>query len=560
MPRTLGSLLVLAFVLAAPALAEDASAATAPDVWTLVPPVLAILFAIAFRRTVLALLVGVWFGAILVQVQAGSGAASAWTGSLDVVRVYLWSRLAKPDNTRTIVFVVLMLSMVGLLVRSGGLAGLMQGIARRAQSARGSRIATWLLGLLVFFDDYSNTVLVGSTMRPLTDKFRVAREKLAYIVDSTAAPIAGLSLFSTWVAFEVSTFAPQLPAIGKPEEAGFAVFLETVPYRFYCLFTLMWVGLVVLTGRDFGPMRRAEARAARGELLAPGARPMQAARATTLVAAEGVVPKAHRALVPLGAFMLVTIATILVRGGALEQPGALTSLEGLSGILLAGSGTIPLLAGSATGFALAALACWRAGVARDIPRASWAVLSSMGTGFAILYLAWMMGSVCEALGTASYLTSAIGADVPPLAFPAILFLLASAIAFATGSSWSTMMILLPLVVTLAHQLGEATPLGGYALVLMSIGAVLEGSIFGDHCSPLSDTTVLSSISSASDHVDHVRTQAPYAALTMAVALGAGYLPCAYLGWSPLVALVVGGLVLALVALVFGRRTPGPGPA
>jgi len=533
--------------------------AAAPDAWSLVPPLLAILVAVLFRRTVLALFTGVLVGAVLVRTADHDVLPSLVLGALDVGNRYLWERLGDPDNTRTIVFVVLMLAMVGLLVRSGGLAGVLEGIARRAQSARGSQVATWLLGLFVFFDDYSNTVLVGSTMRPMTDRFRVAREKLAYIVDSTAAPVAGLSLFSTWIAFEVSTFAPQLPAIGVAEEAGFAVFLETLPYRFYCIFTLAFVGLVVATGRDFGPMRRAEARASAGALVAPGSTPMQSGRATFLVAAPGVAPRARRALVPLLAFMAVTIGTILWRGGLFELlgSGAPLGLEALSGVLLAGSGTVPLLAGSATGFTLAALGCVGAGVGRDIPRAAWSVLSSMATAFAILYLAWMIGSVCDALGTAEYLTTSLQGDLPALVFPALLFLLASAIAFATGSSWSTMMILLPLVVELAFALGEATPLGGYALVLMSIGAVLEGSIFGDHCSPLSDTTVLSSISSASDLVDHVRTQAPYALVTMSVAIGVGYLPCAYLGWSPLVSLALGLAVLVALLFALGRPKPPP---
>ena len=284
---------------------------------------------------------------------------------------------------------------------------------------------------------------------------------------------------------------------------------------------------------------------------------MQSERATFLVAAPGVAPRARRALVPLLAFMAVTIGTILWRGGLFDRLGSDLDLEALSGVLLTGSGTVPLLAGSATGFTLAALGCVGAGVGRDIPRAAWSVLSSMATAFAILYLAWMIGSVCDALGTAEYLTTSLQGDLPPLVFPALLFLLASAIAFATGSSWSTMMILLPLVVELAFALGETTPIGGYALVLMSIGAVLEGSIFGDHCSPLSDTTVLSSISSASDLVDHVRTQAPYALVTMSVAIGIGYLPCAYLGWSPLISLGLG--LVALAALVLGLGRPKPPP-
>jgi Na+/H+ antiporter NhaC len=548
-----------------------------PGARSLWPPLLAIGLAIAFRRTVVALFAGVLLGAILMRWPDHGVLPSVVLGALDVGRKYLWERLGDPDNTRTIVFVVLMLSMVGLLVRSGGLAGVMQSIARRAESARGAQISAWLMGLFVFFDDYSNTVLVGSTMRPLFDRFRVAREKLAYIVDSTAAPVAGLSLFSTWIAFEVSTFAPQLPSIGRPAEAGFAVFLETLPYRFYCWFTLLFVGLVVVTGRDFGPMRRAEARASGGDLLRPGAKPMQSARGTFLVAAPGVVPRARRALVPLFGFLGVTISAILLRGGilvigtpslegapfatqlrALLDGGAWPSsfrLEDFSNVLLRGSGTLPLLLGSLTGFTLAAIGCWRAGIGREIPKASWAVLSSMATAFAILYLSWMMGSVCRDLETARYLTAWIGQDLAPLYFPTVLFLLASVISFATGSSWSTMMILLPLVVGLAFTLGETTALGGYALVLMSIGAVLEGSIFGDHCSPLSDTTVLSSITSASDHIDHVRTQAPYALLTMAVAILVGYLPTALLGWSPLASLGLGSAVLFAILRLWGRPKP-----
>ena len=526
-----------------------------PSKAALLPPLVAIALAVLFRRTVPALFLGVWVGATLLVLRGGGGLLAPVAGLGDVVAVFLYGRLASWDNTRTILFVVAMLSMVGLLVRCGGLAGVMDAIARRARSARGSQLATWLLGLFVFFDDYSNTVLVGSTMRPLTDRFRVAREKLAYLVDSTAAPVAGLSLLSTWIAFEVSTFSPQLPSAGLSPGAGYGVFLETLPFRFYSILTLCLVGLVAWTGRDFGPMLRAERRARRtGALLAPGARPMVGERTTRLSAAAGVTPRAANALVPIAAFVLVTLGTILWRGGALALDAAeLLTLEGLSGVLLEGSGSVALLTGSTTGLVLAVGACWREGVLREVPGAAWAILSSMGQAFAILYLAWMIGDVCGALDTAGFLTALLGAAVDPLLLPALLFGLAAAVAFATGSSWSTMMILLPLVVGLAFQLGAGTAIGGHVLMLMAIGAVLEGSIFGDHCSPISDTTVLSSISSASDHVDHVRTQAPYALLTMGAAVAFGYLPVAR-GWWP--AWV--GLALALAFLVawlvlVGRR-------
>ena len=530
--------------------------ANSPTKASLFPPLIAIALAVLFRRTIPALFLGVWVGASLLAGLRHGVWIDPLTGLADVFGHFLFGRLADPDNTRTILFVVAMLSMVGLLVRSGGLAGVMNSVARRANSARGSQIATWLMGLFIFFDDYSNTVLVGSTMRPLTDRFRVAREKLAYLVDSTAAPVAGLSLLSTWIAFEVSTFSPQLPSAGIAPEAGYGVFLETLPFRFYSILTLCFVGIVTLGGRDFGPMLRAERRARRtGQLFAPGSKPMVGEATTRIAPADGVTPRAVNALVPLFAFVLVTLGTILVRGGAFAMdPAGLFSFEAISGVLQRGSGSIPLLVGSTTGLLLAAGACWREGIAREIPGAAWAVLSSMGQAFAILYLAWMIGDVCKELDTAGYLTALLGVHVDPLLLPALLFGLAALVAFSTGSSWSTMMILLPLVVSLAFHLGSATEVGGYFLMLMSIGAVLEGSIFGDHCSPISDTTVLSSISSASDHVDHVRTQAPYALLTMGAALAFGYLPVAR-GWWP--AWV--GLLLALGFLIGWMRLVGRRP-
>ncbi|MHC4894632.1 MAG: hypothetical protein ACYTFV_15050 [Planctomycetota bacterium] len=233
----------------------------APNGRSLIPPVLAIVLAIATRRPLLSLLIGVTSGSILVAMRnAGDSATvSASPGQLidglvDVPTVYLWNRVVDSNDLYIVLFVVLMLAMVGNLVRNGGIRGLMDRVQTLAKSARSTQVATWLMGLAVFFDDYANTVLVGSTMRTLTDRFRVAREKLAYLVDSTAAPVAGLSIFSTWIAFEVSTFAAQLPTVpALTSDDGYAIFLQTLPFRFYCILTLLMVGLVALSGRDFGP-------------------------------------------------------------------------------------------------------------------------------------------------------------------------------------------------------------------------------------------------------------------------------------------------------------------
>lgn len=532
---------------------------------SLVPPLVAILLAVLTRRPVLSLFVGVACAATLIQqAQHGHGLIeSALRGAPEILTVHFAAQVGDVYRLQIVGFVFAMLAMVGVMTTSGGIRGLMDSLARYARSARSAQISTYAMGLAVFFDDYANCILVGSTMRPLTDRFRVAREKLAYLVDSTAAPVAGLSIFSTWIAFEVSTYSAQLPAADLLPSDGYRVFVETLPVRFYCIFTLALAAFVVFSGRDFGPMLTAERRARRtGAVLRPGARPMVAGGATELEPAPGVVPRAHRALVPVLAFVVITSFEILRVGfGALraENPAfgwsELFTLRGVTGVLGAGNSTRAILVGSSAGLLLAVLLALAGGLRPlALARAAWATLRSMGVAIAILFLAWMIGDGCKQLGTAPYLSEFIGGHLAPQLLPVALFLLGAGIAFATGSSWSTMSILLPLVVGLAYSLGEQTPeLGGHALLILSIGAVLEGSIFGDHCSPLSDTTVLSSTASASDLMDHVQTQLPYALLAMAVSVVCGYLPSTFLGWPPWSCLALGiGSLLVFLAL-FGRR-------
>lgn len=531
---------------------------------SVLPSLVAIALALAFRRPVLALFCGVFAAAILLRLGSGGGPLDIALGGLaDVFRTFFWNEFRDGDRIQIIWFVVAMLAMVGVITRSGGIHGVMNAVARLARGVRRTQLATWLMGIAVFFDDYANTILVGSTMRPLTDRFRISREKLAYLVDSTAAPVAGISILSTWIAFEVSTFSAQLPAAGMASSAGYQVFIETLPYRFYCILTLAFVGMVAITGRDFGPMLRAERRArTTGALVRPGGKPMVGRRATSMDAAPGVTPRAHRAVVPLVAFIAVTLWWILRSGGAFERSTAeLLTLRGISDVLGSSDSYGALAWGSTTGLVLGALLAWAAGLRSEIANAAWTTLRSMGIAIVILYLAWMIGSGSKELGTASYLTVSLETVLHPFLLPLLLFVLSGAVSFATGSSWGTMSILLPLVVGLAFGLGEKVPeLGGHALMILSIGAVLEGSIFGDHCSPLSDTTVLSSVASASDHVDHVRTQAPYALLTMIVAMCVGYLPCTALGWSPWWSLLLALAVLFAALRILGERVDEPLPA
>ncbi len=533
----------------------------APNRRSLLPPLLAVVLAILWRKPLLSLVAAVLLGGGLELVRQGASTPQVALGALSqTLQEGLLPQLTDWQRGQTILFVVCMLALVGVMTCSGGVRGMVDWLSRIAKGARSSQVATWLMGLAVFFDDYANCVLVGTTMRPLTDRYRISREKLSYLVDSTAAPVAGISIFSTWVAFEVSTYSAQLPSAGRAASEGFAVFLATIPLRFYCWFALLMAGLVAITGRDFGPMLTAERRArTTGQLVRAGGTPMAADASHLSELPPGVQAKAWRALLPLATFLGLSLLGIFYIGGAFQiSAKELFSINGLTSVLYKGSGPTAMLFGSAVALALAVAIALAAGLGGAVLRAAWTTLRSMSVAIGILYLAWMIGATCEHLGTAPYLTALMGDRVAPELLPILLLLVSSAIAFATGTSWGTMSILLPLVPGLAYHLGEDSGFGGSRLLLLCIGAVLEGSIFGDHCSPISDTTVLSSTACAADHIDHVRTQIPYALTGLAVAAGLGYFPVAFLDWSPWLALGAGTACLVAIVFLFGKPSAAPG--
>jgi Na+/H+ antiporter NhaC len=602
-----------------------------PGRGSLLPPLLAIAIALALRRTLLALFVGIYAGAVLGVLERGSGFAAALAlGLWDVFAVYFRAELLDTFRAEIIGFIVALIAMIGVITRAGGVQGLVERCMVLVRSVRSALFLTWGMGLLIFFDDYANCMLVGSTMRPLTDRLRISREKLAYIVDSTAAPIAGISLLSTWIAFEVSVFSAQLPGVGIGE-SGYAFFLRALPFRYYCILTLVFVAATIASGRDFGPMARAERRARReGLLVAAGSRPAVSNRLSTMQPAPQMRRDWRIAAAPIALTLVMTFARIIADGGGIalfrRDPSALLTLEGLGGVVLGGAGAAPIFFGASSGLLLAvylagssalrtavalgvlaacgfevvgnplvaalgpvvgkslahflgfafvfaatagpigyAVSRWRAterphlGIA-EIRNAGFGGASALGFAVVLLFEAWMIGAVCRDLATADYLVALLSGWLPPVLLPLLLFAVASAVSFATGSSWSTMSILLPNVVALAASLGEQTQLGVIGMVAISIGAVLDGAIFGDHCSPISDTTVLSSVASGSDHLDHVRTQAPYALVTAALAVTCGYLPSVLFAWWSFPLALGCGLVLVAALLAgLGRRLPDASP-
>ncbi len=543
--------------------AQDASAGAsieAPNAgWlTLLPPILAIAMALVFRQVVPALFAGIWVGAWIID-------GDPFSGLLRTVDVYAVGSLADTDHTKIVLFTLLLGGMVGVISKSGGTRGLVNAIAPYATNSRRGQVVTWMLGMVVFFDDYANTLLVGNTMRPVTDKLRISREKLAYIVDSTAAPVASIALVSTWIGYEISLIGEALKKMGDDTEP-YAIFLQSLPYNFYPVLALVFGIMVATTLRDFGPMLKAERRAAEGKVLRDGAVPLADFDMKALAPPEGKPERWINAAIPVGLVLVVTFAALwftgrasLVEAGDPVGSASFFSLgmQGLGTVFSAGASYNALmyaaLAGSVSALVLAVgqgIFTLGAGLAAWIDG-----MKSMMTAMVILILAWGIGNVCADLNTADFLVGQLSDTLNPGLVPALIFLLASITAFSTGTSWATMSILIPLAVPTA--VGVAQNAGydaasAHSVMLGAVSAVLAGALFGDHCSPISDTTVLSSMSSGCDHVDHVRTQLPYALTVAGIALLAGYIPVGF-GLSPWLGLLLGAGLLYGVLRVLGRR-------
>ena len=565
-----------------------------PSRGSLLPAFLAIVLAIATQRIVMSLLLGcligtAWFlatgaGALGSAPGIGTALLSPITGAWHLLSNTLWSDVLGDPHTwfgekpvwvsdagfqaRIIVFVVFLFMAIGVMSRSGGIQGMVQWISKYATGPVSTQLCTWVTGLLIFFDDYSNCIIAGTTMQPLGDKNRVSREKIAYIVDSTAAPIAGLSIFSTWIAYEISQYRAPLTLVtnenGDPYLASdaFGVFVQTIPFRFYCLFALITIALSVLLRRDFGPMLRAEQRARHeGKPIADDAKPMVSADIAKMQAPEGAPRRARNGFLPVLVLVGMTL-WLIYRYGAYDGAGNYRVPEDLHGVLerarwiLGSSSSEKALMWAALGALITAAVLalgQRILSLREVVTSALRSARALMVALVILLLAWCIGQTCKDMGTSFFLTAAFRDQMSASVLPILMFLLAGLIAFATGTSYGTMAILLPNVVVLSHTIGAESNFGGPALMILTIGAVLEGSIFGDHCSPISDTTVLSSLGTRCDHLAHVQTQIPYALLTMVTATVCGYLPMVLLGpqWW-LLSVLLGVLALATFLLVFGR--------
>ncbi|MEM1092463.1 MAG: Na+/H+ antiporter NhaC family protein, partial [Pseudomonadota bacterium] len=503
-------IMVAAVLLPELALAQgaDADETTHKGLFSILPPLLAIGIALIFRQVILALFIGLWVGAWAVYDLSLAGFGQ---GMLDVSQVYVVQALADEGHASVIVFSLLIGGMVGVIANNGGMQGVVARLTRWARDARRASLATAGLGLAIFFDDYANTLVVGNAMRPVTDRMGVSRAKLAYIVDSTAAPVTCVALITTWIGYQVGLIGDAAEKIGIETDA-YLIFLYSLQYSFYPFLAIAFVFIIIMSRRDYGPMVSSEAAAEPVHEVAPTDRSDGQA---------GPPERAINAVAPIAVLILGVMWGLWETGGGGEG-------KTLQQVIGDGDSYAALVwASTASCIVAVALTVLQGIMTLEQTMEAWLKgVASMITAITILVMAWAMSGVTDALGTGQFLVEQLGDAINPGVLPTLVFLLAALTAFGTGTSFGTMGILIPLIVPLAWAVSGGAPLEatGAAVFYASIASVLGGAVWGDHVSPISDTTILSSMASGCDHVEHVNTQLPYAMTVATVAIAGGLLP------------------------------------
>jgi Na+/H+ antiporter NhaC len=491
-----------------------------PAAVSVLPPLIAILLAFLVRSVIPALFVGLFVGAWAVNGLTGYG---AFVGFFQTVTVYILNTAIDPSHMAIMVFTFMIGGMVGVISRNGGMVGIVDRIMPFARTSRRGQGVVALLGLSIFFDDYANTMIVGNATRPMSDKLHISREKLAYLVDSTAAPVSTIAVITTWIGFQLGLIDAAVKNLDGISQTPYVLFLNSVLYSFYPFLAIFFVFLVIYTGKDFGAMYRAEVRARHtGEVKRVTTTASTDKSGDEFYHKDAIPCRARNAVLPILTMVLTVVIGLFISGEG----------ESITDIIGSADPYDVLMWGSLLGcLVAAALSLGQRLLTLEETIDAWlAGARFMMTGLVLLVLAWAIADVARDLQTAPYLISILGESLSPYTLPAVVFLLAGATAFATGSSWGVMAILMPLVIPLCWAVLQTNGIADaeHMHILYScIACVLTGAVWADHCSPISDTTVLSSLATGCDHMDHVRTQLPYAFLGGMVALLVGVLPAGF---------------------------------
>ncbi len=508
-----------------------------PAAVSILPPLIAILLAFILRSVIPALFAGLIVGAWAIN---GLTAYGAFTGFFETITIYIVNTAVNPDHMAIIAFTLMIGGMVGVISRNGGMVGIVDRIMPFASSPRRGQGVIAILGIAVFFDDYANTMIVGNATRPMSDRLHISREKLAYLVDSTAAPVSTIAVITTWIGFQVGLIDSAIQGLEGIDQTPYMLFLNSIPYSFYPFLAIFFVFVIVYSKKDFGPMYKAEIRARHsGEVVCKTSAVSTDKSGDEFYHKDAIPCRAINAVLPIVTMVSTVVIGLFVSGEGDSITDIIGSANAYSVLIWASLLACFMAAALSLGQRLLtlneAIDAWLAGA------------RFMMTGLVLLVMAWAIADVADVLQTAPYLITVLGDSLSPYTLPAIVFLLAATTAFASGSSWGVMAILMPLVIPLCWAVLQANGVADaeHMHILYScIAGVLTGAVWADHCSPISDTTVLSSLATGCDHMDHVRTQLPYAfigglAAVLICVLPAGYgLPWYMLLPSAAVALVV----------------------
>ncbi|ELD4954243.1 Na+/H+ antiporter NhaC family protein [Campylobacter upsaliensis] len=544
---------------------------------TLLPPFIAIILAFITKDVILSLFMGVLSGTFLLSLASNIffvdtialiNIYDTLVESFSKIISYVLKSTSDPVNAGIILQILCIGGLVALITKMGGAKAIALQFAKRAKTAISAQLNTWFIGLLIFFDDYANLLIVGPIMRPLADKFKISREKFAFIIDSTAAPVAGIAIISTWIGLEVSLIKNAYASIGIDNISAFGIFVETIPYRFYNIFMLFFVALTAIMGREFGSMYAAQIRAKTTGQIAPVSKSAALDTAELedqfLAPKDGIEIKAFDAIVPVMTLIILAILGFYFNGFSVLEGEELAnakanplSFETLRSAFGSADSSIVLFQAAL----FAAIVAIFIGVRRRIFNIKEAIETwiygwkTMIFTIVLLLLAWSLSSIVKDLGTSTFITHLLADKLPEFILPATIFAFASLISFAIGTSYGTMGVLMPLAVPLAFEVAKLNGLESEALhhyMVLNISCVLTGAIFGNHCSPISDNVILSSMSAKCDHMEHVRTQIPYALFICAISLFTGYIPTA-LGLSVWLVLPLNFILITLLLRIIGKK-------
>ena len=458
--------------------------------WSLVPPLLAIVLALVTKEVYSSLFIGVAMGALL---YTGFHPWNAFVALFDIMKNSM--------NLNILIFDVLLGMIIVLMSKSGGSAAYGKWAGNKIKSKKSAMLATTGLGVLIFVDDYFNCLTVGSVMRPVTDRFKVSRAKLAYIIDATAAPVCIIAPISSWAA-AVNSYVPEDAGI-----SGFQLFLRTIPYNLYAILTLLMVFTIILTGLDFGLMKKHEKNAAAGDLFTSGGEEFEQVKEEEISSNGKVIDLVLPVLVLIGTAIGAMIYTGFL-GGATDVVTAFSGCDAETSLIFATLITVMFM------------------LALYLPRkviTFKGFMDSFVEGFkmmipaiGILIFAWSLKRMGDALEIASFVENLVGSNASAsVLLPAILFLVAIFLSFSTGTSWGTFAILVPIAIAMFPGTDNMQ------MMIIAVASVLSGAVCGDHVSPISDTTVMSSAGAQSNHINHVTTQMQYA-VVVAVVSAIGY--------------------------------------